>query len=61
MTQAAAFLRDLRAKGAVLRVEGDRLQGDAPRGVLTAEDRARVAALLSGAVHRRHVVKLGSI
>ena len=44
MTQAAAFLRDLRARGAVLRVEGDRLQGDAPRGVLTAEARAQLVA-----------------
>ena len=44
MTPAAAFLRDLRSRGAVLRVEGDRLQGDAPRGVLTAADRAQVVA-----------------
>src|SRR2546427_1433945 len=44
MTPAAALLHDLRARGVVLRVEGDRLLGGAPRGVLTPEDRAGIAA-----------------
>ena len=38
------LLRDLRARGVALRTEGGDLYAS-PRGVLTAEDRARVAAL----------------
>ena len=40
---ALELLADLRRRGVMLRAEGDRLCGDAPKGILTPKDRAALA------------------
>lgn len=52
MTKLIALLSDLRSRGVVLSVEGDRLKCSAPKGVMTPEIRQELAA------HKQEIFKL---